>query len=208
MTFHVVEAIETDSAFLNNANEAAEALAGSVGSELSRQGLEDSLNHRVVLDTAHWDIEELAEFVSQHEESPLWVALEVKDEDGAQTVGLSSELDLWEALEALDEAGTQRLLVSFSQGSVDVELLREISAATQAQITVAGDFGSAEDIAAFAAYSVEGIDSVLLNTGLADARRGMPVTFSVADAEAVVENTAQAEDAAPFDGTEISGGES
>lgn len=83
--------------------------------------------------------------------------------------------DLWEVLERLDSAGCQRFVVTdvSKDGTLsgpNVELLREVSAATDAKITASGGISSLDDIAALAQYAEEGIDSVIIGKALYENR--------------------------------------
>lgn len=83
--------------------------------------------------------------------------------------------DLWEVLERLDSAGCQRFVVTdvSKDGTLsgpNVELLREVSAATDAKITASGGISSLDDVAALAQYAEEGIDSVIIGKALYENR--------------------------------------
>ena len=83
--------------------------------------------------------------------------------------------DLWEVLERLDSAGCQRFVVTdvSKDGTLsgpNVELLREVSAATDAKITASGGISSLDDIAALAQYAEEGIDSAIIGKALYENR--------------------------------------
>lgn len=83
--------------------------------------------------------------------------------------------DLWEVLERLDSAGCQRFVVTdvSKDGTLsgpNVELLREVSAATDAKITASGGISSLDDVAALAQYAEEGIDSAIIGKALYENR--------------------------------------
>lgn len=83
--------------------------------------------------------------------------------------------DLWEVLERLDSAGCQRFVVTdvSKDGTLsgpNAELLREVSAATDAKITASGGISSLDDIAALAQYAEEGIDSAIIGKALYENR--------------------------------------
>ena len=52
----------------------------------------------------------------------------------------------------------------------NVELLREVSAATDAKITASGGISSLDDVAALAQYAEEGIDSAIIGKALYENR--------------------------------------
>lgn len=83
--------------------------------------------------------------------------------------------DLWEVLEFFDAAGCSRFVVTdvSKDGTLagpNVELLREVSAATDALVTASGGVSSLSDIAEIARYADEGIDSVIVGKALYEKR--------------------------------------
>ncbi|WP_034648420.1 bifunctional 1-(5-phosphoribosyl)-5-((5-phosphoribosylamino)methylideneamino)imidazole-4-carboxamide isomerase/phosphoribosylanthranilate isomerase PriA [Corynebacterium vitaeruminis] len=83
--------------------------------------------------------------------------------------------DLWEVLERLDSQGCSRFVVTdvSKDGTLEgpnVELLREVSAATDAKIVASGGISSIEDILAIAKYADEGIDSAIIGKALYERR--------------------------------------
>lgn len=83
--------------------------------------------------------------------------------------------DLWEVLERLDSQGCSRFVVTdvSKDGTLEgpnVELLREVSAATDAKIVASGGISSIEDILAIAKYADEGIDSAIIGKALYEGR--------------------------------------
>ncbi|MBC3185268.1 bifunctional 1-(5-phosphoribosyl)-5-((5-phosphoribosylamino)methylideneamino)imidazole-4-carboxamide isomerase/phosphoribosylanthranilate isomerase PriA [Corynebacterium sp. zg-331] len=90
----------------------------------------------------------------------------------AKTWGWAADAgDLWEVLERLDAAGCQRLVVTdvSRDGTLtgpNVDLLRDVAAATDAAVTASGGIATVEDIAALSRVSGEGIDSAIVGKAL------------------------------------------
>lgn len=79
--------------------------------------------------------------------------------------------DLWETLERLDAQGCSRFVVTdVSRDGMlsgpNVELLREVAAATRAPVVASGGISSLDDIAALAAVVDEGVDSAIVGKAL------------------------------------------
>ncbi|AZA11728.1 bifunctional 1-(5-phosphoribosyl)-5-((5-phosphoribosylamino)methylideneamino)imidazole-4-carboxamide isomerase/phosphoribosylanthranilate isomerase PriA [Corynebacterium gerontici] len=79
--------------------------------------------------------------------------------------------DLWEVLERLDAAGCQRFVVTdvSKDGMLsgpNVELLRDVAAATDAKIVASGGISTLNDILELAKYEDEGIDSAIVGKAL------------------------------------------
>ena len=92
---------------------------------------------------------------------------------------------LWEVLERLDSAGCQRFVVTdvSKDGTLagpNIDLLRDVSAATDAAITASGGISSIADVTAVAAHADEDIDSVIIGKALYENR------FTLTDALAAV----------------------
>ena len=121
-------------------------------------------------------------------EKPEWIAsaiqrygekiavdIAVRLEDGEwRTRGngwVSDGGDLWEVLERLDSQGCARFVVTdvSKDGTLsgpNVELLREVAAATDAPIVASGGISVLEDVLELAKYQDEGIDSVIIGKAL------------------------------------------
>ncbi|AIG64394.1 phosphoribosyl isomerase [Corynebacterium atypicum] len=79
--------------------------------------------------------------------------------------------DLWEELERLDAAGCQRFVVTdVAQDGMltgpNVDLLRDISAATDARITASGGIATLDDVDTLAGLVDEGIDAAIIGKAL------------------------------------------
>ena len=94
--------------------------------------------------------------------------------------------DLWEVLERLDSQGCSRFVVTdvSKDGTLtgpNVELLRDVAAATDAPIVASGGISRLEDVLELAKYQDEGIDSVIIGKALYEHR------FTLAEALEAVE---------------------
>ena len=93
--------------------------------------------------------------------------------------------DLWEVLERLDAAGCTRFVVTdvSKDGTLqgpNIELLREVAAATDAAVTASGGISTLDDLSELALYENEGIDSAIIGKALYEER------FTLSDALAAV----------------------
>ncbi|MDR7329679.1 bifunctional 1-(5-phosphoribosyl)-5-((5-phosphoribosylamino)methylideneamino)imidazole-4-carboxamide isomerase/phosphoribosylanthranilate isomerase PriA [Corynebacterium guangdongense] len=136
------------------------------------------------LQKPEWIAEVLGKYGDQ-----VAVDIAVRFEDGEwRTKGngwTSDGGDLWEVLERLDSAGCQRFVVTdvSKDGTLagpNIDLLREVSAATDAMVTASGGISSIEDVLAIAEYADEDIDSVIIGKALYEKR------FTLVDALAAV----------------------
>lgn len=83
--------------------------------------------------------------------------------------------DLWEVLERLDSQGCSRFVVTdvSKDGTLtgpNVDLLRDVAAATDAPIVASGGISTLEDVLELAKYQDEGIDSVIIGKALYEHR--------------------------------------
>ena len=144
---------------------------------------------RVNIGTAALENPEWAkEVISRHGDA-IAIDIAVRDEDGQwRTKGrgwTSDGGDLWEVLEFFDAAGCARFVVTdvSKDGTLsgpNVELLREVSAATDALVTASGGVSTLDDIAEIARYADEGIDSVIVGKALYENRFTLPEALRVA----------------------------
>lgn len=94
--------------------------------------------------------------------------------------------DLWEVLERLDAVGCRRFVVTdvSKDGTLtgpNIDLLREVSAATEANITASGGISSLDDVAAVAKHANEGIDSVIIGKALYEDRFSLSAALELVD---------------------------
>lgn len=119
-----------------------------------------------------------AEAIAKHGEK-IAVDIAVREENGEwRTKGrgwTSDGGDLWEVLEFFDSAGCARFVVTdvSKDGTLagpNLDLLREVSAATDAAVTASGGVSTLNDIAEIAKFADEGIDSVIVGKALYEKR--------------------------------------
>ncbi|QYH19517.1 bifunctional 1-(5-phosphoribosyl)-5-((5-phosphoribosylamino)methylideneamino)imidazole-4-carboxamide isomerase/phosphoribosylanthranilate isomerase PriA [Corynebacterium aquatimens] len=107
------------------------------------------------------------------------IDLAVREEDGQwRTKGngwTSDGGDLWEVLERFDAAGCTRFVVTdvSKDGTLagpNVDLLRDVVAATDAAVTASGGIATLDDVLGLAEFQDEGIDSVIIGKALYERR--------------------------------------
>lgn len=134
---------------------------------------------RVNIGTAALENPEWAAAAIKKHGDAIAVDIAVREEEGQwRTKGrgwTSDGGDLWEVLEYFDAAGCTRFVVTdvSKDGTLagpNVELLRDVSAATDAAVTASGGVSSVADIAEIARYADEGIDSVIVGKALYEKR--------------------------------------
>lgn len=117
------------------------------------------------------------------------IGLDVLNEEGQWRLRgrgwVSDGGDLWEVLERLDAQGTSRFVVTdvSKDGTLqgpNVELLREVAAATDAPIVASGGVSSLDDIAAIAKLVDEGVDSAIVGKALYAGRFTLEEALAVA----------------------------
>ena len=117
------------------------------------------------------------------------IGLDVLNEEGQWRLRgrgwVSDGGDLWEVLERLDAQGASRFVVTdvSKDGTLqgpNVELLREVAAATDAPIVGSGGVSSLDDIAAIATLVDEGVDSAIVGKALYAGRFTLEEALAVA----------------------------
>ncbi|AEX81464.1 bifunctional 1-(5-phosphoribosyl)-5-((5-phosphoribosylamino)methylideneamino)imidazole-4-carboxamide isomerase/phosphoribosylanthranilate isomerase PriA [Corynebacterium diphtheriae] len=83
--------------------------------------------------------------------------------------------DLWEVLERLDSQGCTRFVVTdvSKDGTLsgpNIDLLRDVSAATDAKVVASGGISTLGDVLELARYEDEGIDSAIIGKALYEGR--------------------------------------
>lgn len=130
---------------------------------------------RVNIGTAALEKPEWIAEVIQRYGDKVAVDIAVRLQDGEwRTRGngwVSDGGDLWEVLERLDSQGCTRFVVTdvSKDGTLsgpNVELLRDVAAATDAPIVASGGISSLDDVLNLAKYQDEGIDSVIIGKAL------------------------------------------
>lgn len=131
-----------------------------------------------------------ADAIAKHGEK-IAVDVAVREENGEwRTKGrgwTSDGGDLWEVLEFFDSAGCARFVVTdvSKDGTLagpNLDLLREVSAATDAAVTASGGVSTLKDIAEIARYTDEGIDSVIVGKALYEKRFTLREALEIAAA--------------------------
>lgn len=131
-----------------------------------------------------------ADAIAKHGEK-IAVDIAVREENGEwRTKGrgwTSDGGDLWEVLEFFDSAGCARFVVTdvSKDGTLtgpNLDLLREVSAATDAAVTASGGVSTLKDIAEIARYTDEGIDSVIVGKALYEKRFTLREALEIAAA--------------------------
>ncbi|MBD0854199.1 bifunctional 1-(5-phosphoribosyl)-5-((5-phosphoribosylamino)methylideneamino)imidazole-4-carboxamide isomerase/phosphoribosylanthranilate isomerase PriA [Corynebacterium striatum] len=144
---------------------------------------------RVNIGTAALENPEWIEKVLAEHGDKIAVDLAVRLEDGEwRTRGngwVSDGGDLWEVLERLSAAGCTRFVVTdvSKDGTLEgpnVQLLREVAAATDAKVTASGGISTLDDLRELALYENQGIDSAIIGKALYEGR------FSLEEALAAV----------------------
>ena len=119
-----------------------------------------------------------AEAIARHGDK-IAIDIAVREENGQwRTKGegwTADGGDLWEVLEFFDGAGCRRFVVTdvSRDGTLtgpNVELLRDVSAATDAMVTASGGIATLEDVVALSGYVEEGIDSAIIGKALYESR--------------------------------------
>lgn len=154
-------------------------LAGGIRDDASLERALSTGASRINIGTAALEKPDwIAEVLSKHGDK-VAVDLAVVEEDGEYRVKsrgwVADGGDLWETIERLDNAGCQRFVVTdvTKDGTLsgpNIELLREVSAATDALVTASGGVASLADIEAVAQYADEKIDSVIVGKALYEGR--------------------------------------
>lgn len=87
--------------------------------------------------------------------------------------------DMWELLETFTDAGCSRFVVTdiSKDGTLtgpNIELLRDVAAATEAKIVASGGISALEDLTSLAQYVDEGIDAAIVGTALYEEKFTLP----------------------------------
>ncbi|HJG43451.1 bifunctional 1-(5-phosphoribosyl)-5-((5-phosphoribosylamino)methylideneamino)imidazole-4-carboxamide isomerase/phosphoribosylanthranilate isomerase PriA [Corynebacterium phoceense] len=164
-------------------------LTGGIRDDASLERALATGARRVNIGTAALENPEwIAQVLASHGDQ-IAVDLAVREIDGEwRTRGngwVSDGGDLWEVLERLDAAGCQRFVVTdvTKDGTLtgpNIELLREVAAATDAKVTASGGISSLDDLRELALYENEGIDSAIIGKALYEKK------FTLTEALAVV----------------------
>ncbi|MCG7254397.1 bifunctional 1-(5-phosphoribosyl)-5-((5-phosphoribosylamino)methylideneamino)imidazole-4-carboxamide isomerase/phosphoribosylanthranilate isomerase PriA [Corynebacterium hadale] len=144
------------------------------------------------LENPQWAADVIARFGDN-----IAVDLAVREEAGEwRTKGngwTSDGGDLWEVLEYFDAAGCARVVLTdvSKDGTLtgpNIELLREVSAASDAAVTASGGIATLDHVRELASYAEEGIDSAIIGKALYERK------FTLTEALAVAHATPAAQD--------------
>ena len=163
-------------------------LTGGIRDDASLERALATGARRVNIGTAALENPEwIAQVLASHGDQ-IAVDLAVREIDGEwRTRGngwVSDGGDLWEVLERLDAAGCQRFVVTdvTKDGTLtgpNIELLREVAAATDAKVTASGGISSLDDLRELALYENEGIDSAIIGKALYEKKFTLTETLAV-----------------------------
>ncbi|WP_257161323.1 bifunctional 1-(5-phosphoribosyl)-5-((5-phosphoribosylamino)methylideneamino)imidazole-4-carboxamide isomerase/phosphoribosylanthranilate isomerase PriA [Corynebacterium cystitidis] len=164
-------------------------LTGGIRDDESLERALDTGAKRVNIGTAALQNPEWMEDVLRRYPEQVAIDIAVREENGQwRTKGngwTSDGGDLWEVLERFDSAGCTRFVVTdvSKDGTLagpNIELLRDVSASTDALITASGGIATLDDVVEVSKYQDEGIDSVIIGKALYEKR------FTLRDALAAV----------------------
>lgn len=154
-------------------------LTGGIRDDASLERALATGARRVNIGTAALQNPEWMESVIARYGDKVAIDIAVREEDGNwRTKGdgwTSDGGDLWEVLERFDAAGCARFVVTdvSKDGTLagpNVDLLRDVAAATDAQVTASGGIASLDDVVELSRYIEEGIDAAIIGKALYERR--------------------------------------
>ncbi|MBI8989233.1 bifunctional 1-(5-phosphoribosyl)-5-((5-phosphoribosylamino)methylideneamino)imidazole-4-carboxamide isomerase/phosphoribosylanthranilate isomerase PriA [Corynebacterium meridianum] len=158
-------------------------LTGGIRDDASLERALATGARRVNIGTAALENPEWAEKIIGTHGDRVAIGLDVRFIDGEwRTRGrgwVSDGGDLWEILERFDQAGCSRFVVTdvSRDGTLtgpNIELLRDVAAATDAPVTASGGIAELSDVTGLVPYVDEGIDSVIIGKALYEGRFTLP----------------------------------
>lgn len=150
-------------------------LSGGIRDDESLERALSTGCRRVNIGTAELEDPEWCESVIKRYGDKVAIGLDTRQVDGEWRLrgrGWTSDGgELWEVLERLDSQGVSRLVVTdVSRDGMlngpNIELLREVAAATSAPVVASGGISSLDDIRALAKVVGEGVDSAIVGKAL------------------------------------------
>ena len=150
-------------------------LSGGIRDDESLERALSTGCRRVNIGTAALEDPEWCESVIKRYGDKVAIGLDTRQVDGEWRLrgrGWTSDGgELWEVLERLDSQGVSRLVVTdVSRDGMlngpNIELLREVAAATSAPVVASGGISSLDDIRALAKVVGEGVDSAIVGKAL------------------------------------------
>ena len=150
-------------------------LSGGIRDDASLERALSTGCRRVNIGTAALENPQWCEEIIQKYGDRVAIGLDTREIDGEWRLrgrGWTSDGgDLWEVLERLDSQGVSRLVVTdVSRDGMlngpNIDLLRDVSAATDAPVVASGGISSLEDIKALREVVDEGVDSAIVGKAL------------------------------------------
>lgn len=150
-------------------------LSGGIRDDASLERALSTGCRRVNIGTAALENPQWCEEIIQKYSDRVAIGLDTREIDGEWRLrgrGWTSDGgDLWEVLERLDSQGVSRLVVTdVSRDGMlngpNIDLLRDVSAATDAPVVASGGISSLEDIKALREVVDEGVDSAIVGKAL------------------------------------------
>ena len=195
-----IHLVDLDAAFGRGSNfETLNKVTGALDIDVELSGgirddesLERALStgcRRVNIGTAALENPQWCEEIIQKYGDRVAIGLDTREVDGEWRLrgrGWTSDGgDLWEVLERLDSQGVSRLVVTdVSRDGMlngpNIDLLRDVSAATDAPIVASGGISSLDDLKALREIVDEGVDSAIVGKALYAGKFTLPEALEVA----------------------------
>ncbi|MCX2163198.1 bifunctional 1-(5-phosphoribosyl)-5-((5-phosphoribosylamino)methylideneamino)imidazole-4-carboxamide isomerase/phosphoribosylanthranilate isomerase PriA [Corynebacterium auriscanis] len=150
-------------------------LSGGIRDDESLERALSTGCRRVNIGTAALENPQWCEEIIQKHGDRVAIGLDTREIDGEWRLrgrGWTSDGgDLWEVLERLDSQGVSRVVVTdVSRDGMlngpNIDLLRDVSAATQAPVVASGGISSLDDLRALRQIVAEGVDSAIVGKAL------------------------------------------
>lgn len=170
-------------------------LSGGIRDDASLERALSTGCRRVNIGTAALEDPEWCEKIIAEHGDRVAIGLDTRQVDGEWRLRgrgwVSDGGDLWEVLERLDSQGCSRFVVTdVSRDGMlngpNIDLLRDVAAATSAPVVASGGISSLDDIRALAGVADEGVDSAIVGKALYANK------FTLEEALAVTREEAQA----------------
>lgn len=195
-----IHLVDLDAAFGRGSNfETLNKVTGALDIDVELSGgirddesLERALStgcRRVNIGTAALENPQWCEEIIQKYGDRVAIGLDTREVDGEWRLrgrGWTSDGgDLWEVLERLDSQGVSRLVVTDVSrdgmlNGLNIDLLRDVSAATDAPIVASGGISSLDDLKALREIVDEGVDSAIVGKALYAGKFTLPEALEVA----------------------------
>jgi 1-(5-phosphoribosyl)-5-[(5-phosphoribosylamino)methylideneamino] imidazole-4-carboxamide isomerase/N-(5'phosphoribosyl)anthranilate isomerase len=168
-------------------------LSGGIRDDESLERALSTGCRRVNIGTAALENPEWCEQIIAKHGDRVAIGLDTRQVDGEWRLRgrgwVSDGGDLWEVLERLDSQGCSRFVVTdVSRDGMlsgpNVDLLRDVAAATSAPVVASGGISSLDDLRALAAVVDEGVDSAIVGKALYSGKFTLEEALAVASAPA------------------------